>query len=248
MDTTMNPTEDLLIELGINRTEAKVYYALLSLGSAPASKVALKAGIHRVNVYDALAQLEEKGLVATVTKGEKSYYEPASPEALQKLLIAKRKKLDSIHDMLPQLQSLYEQEKTKQAVHHFMGKKGLITIYNHILETVSEGGEFVSFGSTGVMREHFPEYTAQFVRRLKEKKIKPRITYYHTAKKVKPFENMHVRYLPEQIESMPMTFYLYEGWVAIINFHPMLGIEIQSQEIYNSFMKYAEWLWGISKE
>ncbi|MFT4303053.1 MAG: TrmB family transcriptional regulator [Candidatus Woesearchaeota archaeon] len=239
---------DFLFELGLSKNESEVYLALLGLGSASVSDIAVKVKVHRVNIYDALKRLGEKGLVASVVKSNKQYFEPAAPTEIDNMINRKKSKLVELQSKMPDLHALFNQEKSKQSVHHFIGKKGLITAYNNIIENLSDSEMFYSIGSTGVMRDVLPEYTKQFVRRTNEKNIKAKILYYHTAKTKKKFPNMDVKYIPQGMEFIPMTIYLHNGFVTIVSFEPMLAIEIQSVQIYENYLKYANWLWSISEE
>ncbi len=58
----MNP-EDLLIELGLSKYEAKAYVTLLSLGEANARELSEKARIPRTKIYEVLEKLERRGFV-----------------------------------------------------------------------------------------------------------------------------------------------------------------------------------------
>ena len=61
---------DAFEQLGLTKSESKIYLTLLDYGSMLAGKVAEKAGIHRRNVYDALHRLIEKGLVSYYHQAE----------------------------------------------------------------------------------------------------------------------------------------------------------------------------------
>ena len=237
--------EKILEKIGLSRNETKVYLSLLKLGSASVSEIALKANIHRVNIYDSLKRLEEKGLVSSVTKDEKSYFEAASPKEIENIIAKKQEELKDANNIIPELMAVYHEEKNKQAVHHYFGQKGIQTIYNHMIEISKE---CYTIGATGVMRDYFPVFIQQFERRFVEKNIKWNILYYHRARGVKLLKNCTVKYLPKNMQFMPMTIYLYNGWVAIISFDSMIGIEIQSDQVYHGFLKYFNWLWSISEE
>ena len=56
-----------LTKLGLTLNEAKVYFALLELGSTNAGEIIKKTKLHRNIVYDKLDKLIEKGLVSFVT-------------------------------------------------------------------------------------------------------------------------------------------------------------------------------------
>ena len=55
--------EEILTGLGMALNEARVYLSLTETGLATATKIADHSGIHRVNVYDSVNKLKEKGLV-----------------------------------------------------------------------------------------------------------------------------------------------------------------------------------------
>ena len=57
---------EYLEELGLTNAEAKIYIALLELGSSQAGKITEKTGIHRRTVYDAIERLIEKGLISYI--------------------------------------------------------------------------------------------------------------------------------------------------------------------------------------
>jgi len=53
--------EEDLVSLGLKKTEAKVYLALLELGVGTVSVVAKKAGLNRTSTYDVIQPLVGKG-------------------------------------------------------------------------------------------------------------------------------------------------------------------------------------------
>ena len=52
---------DALVDAGLTNAEARVYLALLELGSTTAGPVIKKAGLHRGTTYQVLQRLLEKG-------------------------------------------------------------------------------------------------------------------------------------------------------------------------------------------
>ena len=49
--------DQILVQLGLQETEARFYLAALELGPASVRDVAAKAGISRTNAYDVFARL-----------------------------------------------------------------------------------------------------------------------------------------------------------------------------------------------
>ena len=117
----MDPiTEETLVRTGLSKNEAKVYLTLLKLGKATAVEITRMSKVHRVNVYDVLERLIEKGLIGTVIQAKKKIYEVASPEHLIYLLKEKEEALDKV---MPQLKAEFKEKKEKQQVYGKRTKK-----------------------------------------------------------------------------------------------------------------------------
>lgn len=83
--------EKVLTESGFSRGEAKTYIALLDLKEANASEISKKSQIHRVNIYDILKKLEEKGLVSEIIINSKKIYRPSNPYHLVEVINQKKR-------------------------------------------------------------------------------------------------------------------------------------------------------------
>ena len=88
--------ESVLYKIGMTRNEAKVYMALLDLGTAQAGQITEKSGVHRRNVYDAIDRLMEKGLLSFVIVNSKKLFSPVNPKRFLELVEEKKFELDTI--------------------------------------------------------------------------------------------------------------------------------------------------------
>src|SRR5437588_340971 len=79
-----------LEQLGLYENEAKLYLALLEIGSAPVSVLAKAAGINRATAYLHINRLIEKGLVMEMVKGSRSLIAANQPEESLKHLVEQR--------------------------------------------------------------------------------------------------------------------------------------------------------------
>ena len=109
----------VLQEIGLSSTESKVYLALLELGSTLAGEITKKSQINRTNVYDALERLIEKGLATYVISSNRKVFEPVEPNKLKTMLEEKQEKLKEI---LPLLQSRYNEIKSNEEAIIFKSK------------------------------------------------------------------------------------------------------------------------------
>jgi len=95
---------EVLVKIGLNEKEAKVYLALLELGPATAYRIAPKAGIKRSIAYVVLENLQTKGLVSVVPQGERRLFVADDPG---KLLGEMEQRKELYKRFLPNLEALY---------------------------------------------------------------------------------------------------------------------------------------------
>jgi len=74
------------MQLGFSNNEAKVYLALVTLGSGTTSDITKESGVHRVNVYEIIDKLANKGLVSSLKKATKSIYSVGDPKNLLRFI------------------------------------------------------------------------------------------------------------------------------------------------------------------
>jgi HTH-type transcriptional regulator, sugar sensing transcriptional regulator len=104
--------EQTLEQLGLTKTEAKVYLCLLDRSPLPASSIADLAGTSRSAVYLVLRSLVGKGLIDAGAGYSSRYYAAQPQRALESLLERDRIELADrerhVHEALPELTELFE--------------------------------------------------------------------------------------------------------------------------------------------
>jgi sugar-specific transcriptional regulator TrmB len=78
--------KEQLEKIGLADKEAKVFLASLELGSSAVQEIAKKADINRATTYVIIEKLMKKGLMSSVEKGKKTYFQTEDPKRLLKLL------------------------------------------------------------------------------------------------------------------------------------------------------------------
>ena len=71
-----------LKEIGMAEKEAKVFLASLELGSSAVQEIAKKADINRATTYVIIEKLMKKGLMSSVEKGKKDFFQTEDPEKI----------------------------------------------------------------------------------------------------------------------------------------------------------------------
>ncbi|MBI2662710.1 helix-turn-helix domain-containing protein [Candidatus Woesearchaeota archaeon] len=123
--------EQVLMSLGLSQNEAKVYVSLIEKGFSSATKIAEASGIHRVNVYDSIARLKERGLASEMIYEGKKGYQASPPAMLKNILMEKEIKLNKI---IPELELNNTLNKNEQTVQIYEGYDYIRNMFLHFLE------------------------------------------------------------------------------------------------------------------
>jgi len=236
---------EILEDLGLSQTEAKVYLALLEIGSGLAGEITKKAEINRTNVYDALERLLKKGLVTYVISANRKIFEPVAPERLKELLQEKEENLSSI---LPDLNVLFKESKHKEEAMLFKGKKGVKSAYETILR---ENKDLFAYGAESRFADIFPAYQKEWNERRAKNKQHLFIIFNEKVRERKKKENLKLckmRFLPRSYE-FPSTI-LFSGNVAltIVWTETPFAFFIRSKEAVKSNLNFFDILWKVAKE
>ena len=232
-----------LESLGMNKTEAKVYLALLELGEAQAGQISKKSGVNRTSTYDSLERLISKGLVKYVIQSNKKVFKADKPYKIIEQLKEQEKIAEQI---LPELNNLFKESKEGEESEIYKGRKGIRSILFEILKYK----EYVAFGSRGKFLEIMKHDFELFQRRKRELKIKSEVILREsdrTSESVK-LSYTDFRFISDEYGS-PTTTFVYGGNIAIIVWlaEPVATV-IKSKEVAESYLHYFELLWKIAKK
>ncbi len=234
---------NVLKEFGMSDNEIQVYTILLKFGSVTAGEIASKSKVHRINVYDILERLQERGLVSYVMIGKTKYYEAAHPK---KLLQIQEDRKESLKQILPKLEGFQKLGKYPQDATIY---KDLAGIKNVIDNHTNSKTPVYLFGSGWGFKEFFPHYFEIYHSRLERNKIKVKVLLSKGVKKtdLKLPKLYDARYLPLDM-LFPSSTAVYEDKVLMIMWssHP-IAILIRGKEVSDSYKKYFEVLWEQAK-
>jgi len=119
---------EVLEKIGLSKSETKAYLASLELGSSTAAEIADKAALNRSNCYEALKRLIAKGLMTSIKRNKKTFFEAAQPKQLQALL---EKRENEISALIPELEKHQNTAKSiQQEATIFEGYEGIKAIFN----------------------------------------------------------------------------------------------------------------------
>lgn len=242
-------------EAGLTEGEAKVYLALIELGSSTTGPIIEKAQVAKSIVYQLLNKLIQKGLVAHMVKEKTKYFQASDPHKLIEYIEENEKRLrenkKKIERLLPTL--MVKQGNAKQQTANlFEGFNGMVSVHEHIYDKLKKGEEFFYLGIAPEQPEHFHAYWKKdHLRRVKAGIICKLLFHPDTDPKILRNRNSYklcdARYMPAEIKT-PAWIMGYKD-VTVLGFPSAnpLTLEINNKEIADSFKAYFDEFWKRSK-
>ena len=247
--------KEILKDYGLSDKEAKLYLASLSDGEATAQDIAKKSSINRATVYVVVDSLIEKGLIFTTVKGKKKYFSASPPNKIIALLEAQKKnvdsKIESLKNILPELESIYNYSPTKPRVRYFDGLGGLKEIYENTLEV----GETI-YAFTPIHRK----ISKSLLSWLRDDYVKRRVSKNIKAKVISPryiedlsdkfFESSsglmrEIRGVPADQFPFTIEIQIYGPKIAIVSYtvNEMFGVVIESEDASKTWRSIFDLAW-----
>ena len=240
----------LLEQFNLSKTAAKIYEALLRLGKSSADKIAKHAHTYKANVYDALARLEEAGLVTTIIEQNKRFFVPTNPEKLEKVLEERKEKeierIDllkkELGEIMPRLKAEYKSIKEKDLFEIYRGRKAYKSIINEIVN--ENPNVWKGFGKLQV-QALFP---IEFKRWFKAIPIQLFSTKTETMRKreeeAKKTTKVEIKWLPKEVY-MPIVWVVFGKNVLMIIYEPeIIVMRIKSKQVTETFSNQFDYLWN----
>jgi sugar-specific transcriptional regulator TrmB len=248
--------ENILKQLGLTGSGAKVYLALLELEESTKGPILKRAKIAPSKIYHVLQKLIDKGLVSSFLVNNIKHFRAAPPEQIEYYLEQKKKNIEQqemeFREILPKLKKLKNTCKEEVTAELFHGWYGMETVYNEIYRTLKKGNVNLvigaSKGENSLRTKHF------FIKhdaRLTKKGVKKKILFNQNARSyVKTIEKQgefcyNKRFLPI---TTPVEINIFGDRTAIVRLkkEPIVFL-IHDTETAKSFRHYfdALWLTGI---
>lgn len=231
----------VLQNLGLKEKEAKVYLALLQLGTATVPAISVKAGTKRPTTYLILEELRMKGLVTLLPKKVKALYTAESPRIL---LEEQREKEETIKTNLPELLAIYNSKKEKPKVTYFQGEENISKLYDEIFKE----NEILFYGSIASISPRVYPQVKKYLLKIKKEKMNVREVLQADQKSIdfakeNNSENHRIKIAPDNF-LFPTDNMIFGNKVAIITYkdNPM-AVVIESNDVVMTYKSLFEIAW-----
>lgn len=247
----MNGLTKLFQKFGLTDKESALYIALLELGQAEVSAIALKARVKRPTAYFVLKDLEAKGFAAPIISGKKKQFVATDPK---KLLALEKTKIADLETALPGLLGLAMQNQYKPGVRFFSGKSGVKAVYEETLLQPT-GSEMLSIGNAQAIEESIPGFPDWYIKRrvtggIRMRAITPATPAGGLVKKRDVAELRHTRFLSQAQFTAGVEINIYGNKVSTVSVveNELVGIIIESNVLAMAQKQLFEILWSSAKE
>jgi sugar-specific transcriptional regulator TrmB len=153
----MTQWKKILISMGFSEAEANVYLTTLEMGPTTVQDIAKKAKVSRVTTYAVIESLGKVGLMSSVEKGKKRFFQAESPERLASFVQARVKQMEGtlreVESSLHELKMVQRGEKP--VVKMFEGVEGIKAITDDILLT--KPNEAYEIGNISAIQQVLPK-------------------------------------------------------------------------------------------
>lgn len=236
MDTTV------LEELGLTKTEIKVYLTLNHLGSARAMEIIEKSGLQSPVVHRAFHSLAEKGLITSVEIGKIKEYQAVKPETLLNIVDERKEKLLKI---MPELKQQRELAKKKPEARIYKGIKAIRELWNYLLEDTKE---LLAYGGPQRSVELLGEFFFDnFHQRRIAQKIACRFLFHQSLKSraavLNKLKLTQVRLTDKDFEALVETVISQHKVAIIIYSDTPYGFLIEDEKAVQSYTQFFELIW-----
>ncbi len=235
---------NILEQIGLTPNQATIYLALLTLGEASAQQIIKESGLHRSRVYDSLEMLSRKGIVSSVIRDFKHYFQAIDPD---KLLEQMEEKKEALRQALPELKRLECVKKEEIHASVYKGREGLKAIH---VELLKENKDIFVLGAKGLIFSEFPYFIPNLEREMKKRDVKMICLFDNKEAlyRARAYSFVHGKLLPPKSDSSGVVNICGTKVVTVLwkEKHPT-AFMIDNKDIAISYKKWFNLLWKSIK-
>ncbi len=247
---------EILENIGLTKSEIKVYLSLLELGSTTTGPIVDKSGASSSKIYEILDRLMQKGLVSYIVKSGTKYFEAADPKRILDYLKEKearlKKQSEEIKNILPELELKKELSKYKSEANIYKGVKGAEYCFNTMLDELKSEEEYYVLGASWRgKKEEVQNFYIDFHRRRQKKGVKVKLLFVSgTEKTVEKHKDSYTKlseykFLPEgAYQGLQINIYKNKLLIFVWREKEPLVFSIEDKTVSKTFKAYFDSFWN----
>ncbi len=240
-----------VLEQILNKSEIKVYFALLELESSTVGPIIERARITDSKIYSILDKLVEKGLVSFVVKNNVKHFRASHPSNLVDILNEKEKEIISQkkelkEKLIPQIEQRRKLTREQQEATVYESYDGVKSAFNLILGTLKRGEEYQGFMLGGMLGEkRVINFFKNYHKKRLEKGIKVRLLSHISLKSIVKknhiYKDMKVKFTDQKL---PIGTFIFKDHVMTVIWKDKPTVfMIKSKMNYEYYKEFFEGIW-----
>jgi sugar-specific transcriptional regulator TrmB len=235
-----------LEHLGLTEKQAKVYVALLQMGSGSVPAISIKAGTKRPTTYILLEELRMKGLVTLLPKKVKAVYTAQSPNILWQ---EQKEKEEIIRQKLPELMAIYNSKKEKPRVTYYQGEENVAKLFDEFFKEK----EILFYGSIAEIIPGVYRQVEKYLKVVKNEKVDVREILQADSKSIEfaknnVSENHKIRIAPNNFK-LATDNVIFGNKIAIITYKDApMAVVIESADVVETYKSMFEMAWKLCED
>ncbi len=241
--------KETLMDFGLSEHEALVYLSSLTIGPSTVNKIAKHSEVKRTTVYPVIESLKRKGIMNVEIKGLKKLFVAENPEKLENIIELKKNRLKS---MIPELTALYSLKSGESLIRYYEGVNGVKTVYDHILDGLKPGDEYLIISDMQRFLALDRVYFANFIEKRAKLNLKIRTilqnsedaNYYKT---IEQNTNQKIKILEKNLDLKANLVILPNRIVITQIVDPLITIVIENKSIVDMQRDQFNIIWDTIK-
>ncbi len=240
--------KDVLTDLGLSETGARMYLAMLHLGPESVQNIAKRAEVSRTAAYDLIEGLQKKGLVSTFQKGKKTMFSAEDPGQLESYFKTRietmKGKLGTLNRMVPELRVMHGSDRPR--VRFYQGEEGVRALFRDVESLdVDEMLELADDDAVyGALDERL---LLELRERAGFKKVKIRSLGRREPRNTN--KRSEVRILQTEHKDFHGNIWIYRNRVAFVSLHGDIEVVVIENDIFAGTMRVLfEQAWEAAKK
>ncbi|MDI6798469.1 MAG: helix-turn-helix domain-containing protein [Candidatus Aenigmarchaeota archaeon] len=249
--------ERMLEEVGLTKSESKVYLALLELGMSTKTPILRKSMVSSSIIYEILEKLVRKGLASSIVIDKTKYFQANEPSMLLEFLERDKRKIDErikiVKKFIPLLRLKKEIKEEMLFASIYKGLNGLKAMLEEVVEEEfkkNKTKQWLAMGVTAYKKESFNRFWINWHGKIRPKyKVKAQFIfcergtkYFHELRKTPLTE---VRYV---LSSTPVCVTVVGSRTLIMKYTDIPSfLLIRSEDVANSFTQFFNVIWKSAK-
>lgn len=253
--------KDILTQINLSPNEAIVYEYLLKNGQSAAGAIIKKTPLKRGVVYNALAELIKKGLVAQKTKNKIAWFSPNHPDKLREYIEDKEREIikakNSLEANLPALVSDFNLVSGQPGVRYFEGYAGIKKVSE---DSLTAKAEIYTYSDHRNVMKYISKLNQEYIEKrlklgLKKKILSPDSPETRKFLSENGRDEIEEAQLTQYklLDSLPISFntvlQIYDNKISYITLleEKKIGIIIEDENIAKMHKDIFEYNWSKAK-